>query len=58
MRRRENFQELVSRETMQNFLRLDTSQRLKWLDEARAFFFAAVPEKTKRIAEKMRKKGW
>ena len=58
MKKRKEFKELVSPETMENFLRLTASQKLEWLDEARKFFFAVVPDSAKRIAEKMRQKGW
>ena len=46
---------LISEETLDRFLRLTTAQRLHWLDEAREFYLAAVPEHTKRIAERLRK---
>ena len=58
MKKQKEFKKLVSQEIMENFLRLTASQKLEWLDEAREFFFAAVPDRTKRIAEKMRQKGW
>ena len=46
---------LVPKETLERFLRLTTAQRLHWLDEAREFNWAAVPERTKRMAERLRK---
>ena len=46
---------LVSEETLDQFLRLSTAQRLRWLDEARGFYLAAVPDRAKRIGERLRR---
>ena len=46
---------LVSDETLNQFMQLSTAQRLRWLDEARQFYLAAVPNQTKRLAERLRK---
>ena len=47
--------QLVSKETLNQFLDLSTAQKLRWLDEARGFYLAAVPDRTKRLAERLRK---
>lgn len=46
---------LISEETLDDFLRLSTAERLRWLDEARKFYLAVVPDRTKRLAGRLRK---
>ena len=53
--RRLHSKELVSKETLDQFLRLNTAQRLRWLDEARGFYLAAVPDRAKRMGERLRR---
>lgn len=44
----------VSEEALENFQRSSTAQRLRWLDEMRAFLSEALPPETKRIIEELR----
>lgn len=46
---------LISEETLNEFLRLNTAERLRWLDEAREFYLVAVPKRAKRLGERLRK---
>ena len=45
---------MVSMEAIESFARLDSLQRLRWLDEMRSFLSKALSPETKRIVEKMR----
>ena len=38
---------IVTQEAIRDFERLNTSDRLKWLDEMRTFLSQTLPEKTK-----------
>lgn len=46
---------LISEETLDDFLHLSTAQRLQWLDEMRRFYLAVVPDRTKRLSQRLRK---
>lgn len=46
---------LVSEEILHQFLRLSTAKRLRWLDEAREFYLVAVPDRNKRIGQRLRR---
>lgn len=59
MKKKSGFKSLVSEDELKVFLSSTTAQKLGWLDGAREFYFTAVPNRTKRLAERMRKeKGW
>lgn len=46
----------VSEEAISNFDKVSISDRLRWLDEMRAFLSKAMDKKTKRIYELLRRK--
>ena len=58
MRHKKKKELFVSKEAIEDFWKLNSTERLGWLDEMRDFLSKAIPTKTQKAAEVLRKKGW
>ncbi|MBI3313190.1 MAG: hypothetical protein HYZ83_03025 [Candidatus Omnitrophica bacterium] len=47
---------IVTEDAIRDFAKLNTSERLQWLDEMRRFLSQTMPAKTKKIYEDLRKR--
>ena len=49
---------MVSEEAIDEFAKLSSQDRLRWLDETRAFLSQAMPLRSKKLYEEFRKRGY
>ncbi len=45
-------------ETLKRFMNISAKATLNWLEEANKFFDKILPEKTKKLQQKLKQKGW